>query len=374
MQAFVLNDVYCPAWRDDAPCHGRLALDQEQVSAAHAPTDADEIVEGLLRCAQCDAAYPVLCGLPILVAQPWLYLRNNYGTVLSLAAEAGFPVSQAMIALLQEHKADVGPTTGGDKYSDRSMMGTYLSAHYDNVWETLPDKHPLRAIVRDHQPRDFYTAALESLAPHLDATQRALDVGCSVGRGVYELARRCGLTYGVEPAYGPAFFARRVLRRFPTPLESYWLKWDGDVRQRRPLSDWRRDDVEILVASGDNLPFPANTFDALCSWNVIDRVPHPAKLLAEQERVLRPGGVFSTTDPYSWTTSYTPRKRWIGGQDGVRSADALRQRLGQTFDVLEESAYIPWFFWNYERSFQLYFSHGLVARKRPASEEGRHER
>ncbi len=369
MQKFVLNDIRCPDSKNSKPCHGRLVLDPERIPIIHAPTDKDEIVEGLLRCEQCGADYPMLCGLPILVAQPWLYLRDNYGPILSLAVEAGFPVSQPMIALLQAHKANVGTkASGGSKYSDLSTLGIYLCTHYDDVWDMLAVDHPLRSIVCDHYQQDFYAAAFELLAPHLDSTQRALDVGCGVGRGVYELAKHCGLTYGVEFAYGSAFFARQILRHFPKRLESYWLKCEGDILQCRPLLDWKQDNVEILVASGDNLPFPATAFDVLSSWNVIDRVPNPEKLLAEQERALRPGGVFSLTDPYSWEISYAPRKRWIGGQDGMRSTDAIRQRVQQAFDILEEKNYIPWFFWIHERSFSLFFSHGLVARRRPTGE------
>ena len=371
MQRFVLNDVCCPASvQDGAPCHGRLEPDQSHAGIACAPADADEIVEGILRCEQCGAEYPVLCGLSILVDKPWLYLRDNYRTILSLAAEAGLLISQSMIALLQAHQVNVGPLgKGEDKYNTPSVLSRYLCQHYDNVWDVLPPDHPIRSIVRDYYHQDFYTTAFELPAPYLNSDQRALDVGCGVGRSVYELACHCGLVYGVEPAFGSAFVARRVLRHFPDRLNDYWLKWDGDIRQRRPLPDRRRDNAEIVVAFGDKLPFPTAAFDVVNSWNVVDRVPNPERLLADQDRVLRPGGILSLADPYTWETKYTSHERWIGGRDGVRSIDAIRERVQRSCDILQEQEYLPWLSWAYERNFHLFFPHALVARKRPADEE-----
>lgn len=103
MQRHILNDICCPASSQGLSGDGRLELNQSQVAVVYAPTDIDEIVEGVLRCKRCGAEYPVLGGLPILVAQPWLYLRDRYNLVLSLTAETGVAVSRPMIALLEAH-------------------------------------------------------------------------------------------------------------------------------------------------------------------------------------------------------------------------------------------------------------------------------
>lgn len=363
MKSLILNDLVCPDRKENAVCHGALVLEEQPVPVLFSPDDETDIIEGVLRCQKCGEIYPILGGLPILVAQPWFYLRRNYNTVLSLTAEAGLLISKSMLALLQMREANVGDSgKGDDKYDALTTLNCYLSQHYDDIWDVLPTGHPLRLIVRDHYRQDFYTLAFELLAPYLAPTQRVLDIGCGVGRSVYELGGHCGWVYGIEYSFGSAFFARRILCHAPNRLDSYWLKLDGDLRIRRPLPDRQRDNVELIVASGDNLPLLDTDFDVVNSYNVIDRVPDPEKLLAEQERVLKPGGVFSQADPYTWETSYSPRNRWFGGRDGQRSIDAVRERIRQVFDILQEQEYVPWLSWKYERNFSIFYSHVLVAR------------
>ncbi|MBW2170358.1 MAG: methyltransferase domain-containing protein [Deltaproteobacteria bacterium] len=365
MQKFVLDDICCPARMEGDACHGRLVLGNETVTPVHARQDKDELVEGILACQDCGGAYPVLCGLPILVTDPWHYLWDRYDTITGLAREAGFPVGQTMDQLIRTKNADTAPRTEKeDKYESLATTHEYLAVHFDDFWRTLPEGHPFRAIVHDHYGSDFYSVAVGMLEPFLDPTMLALDLGCSVGRGVYELAGHCKLVYGVEFAFRSASVARRVLRHFPCPMNDYWLKFDGDIGEKRLLPDFSRDNVEIVVASAANLPFSPNSFGVTNSWNIIDRLADPEGTIAEQERVLRPEGILSLTSPYNWNTALTGRKRWIGGTKGVRTADAIRGRILQNFEILDEKAYIPWIFWIFERFFEVFFAHGLIARKR----------
>ena len=299
-----------------------------------------------------------------MVAHPWLYLRDNYDTILAITAEAGVPISQSMILAMQDKGADIGPSgKGGNKYDQRDILSGYLSRHYDSVLDMFSTNHPILNKVQNFS-EDFYSIAVGLLLPYLDSSQMVLDIGCGVGRSVYELAGRCRFIYGVEYSFVSAFQARRILRHTPNRLESYMLKLDGDIYSRRILPERRRDNIEIVVASGDNLPFPTDRFDVTNSWNVIDRTPNPEKFLAEQERALKSGGIIFLTDPYAWDISYAPRSQWFGGQNNKRSVIAIRERVEKTSDILQEQEYIPWLFWKYEREFSLFYCHALVARKR----------
>ncbi|MBW1742531.1 MAG: methyltransferase domain-containing protein [Deltaproteobacteria bacterium] len=365
MQKFVLDDFCCPARTEGGACHGRLALDSETVAPVHDKQDKDELVECILTCQDCGGTYPVLCGLPILVTDPWQYLWDRYDTVVDLAAEADVPVGQAMDQLIRTKNAGTAPRIEKEnKYESLATTDEYLAVHFDDLWGTLPEDHPFRVIVRDHYDPDFYSVAFGMLEPFLDPAMLALDLGCSVGRGVYELAGHCKLVYGVEFAFRSAFVARCVLRHFPGPMNDYWLKFDGDIGEKRLLPDFSRDNVEIVVASADNLPFSPNSFGVTNSWNIIDRLADPEGTIAEQERVLMPEGILSLTSPYNWSAGLTGKKRWIGGTKGVRTVDAVRQRIFQNFEVLDEKDYIPWIFWIFERFFEVFFAHGVIARKR----------
>ncbi len=57
-----------------------------------------------------------------------------------------------------------------------------------------------------------------------------------------------------------------------------------------------------VLADGTRLPFPDATFDGVFCSNVLEHTPSPASVLAETERVLRPGG----WGWVSWTNWYSP--------------------------------------------------------------------
>jgi SAM-dependent methyltransferase len=57
-----------------------------------------------------------------------------------------------------------------------------------------------------------------------------------------------------------------------------------------------------VVSDGRTLPFPCQAFDAVVCSNVLEHTPEPYAVLAEIERVLRPGGRAYV----SWTNWYSP--------------------------------------------------------------------
>ncbi len=365
MQRFALNDLCCPSWLEAGACLGRLLLDTQTVEPLHAEQDENELIEGMLVCQHCAAAYPVVCGLPILVADAWRYLWDRYDAIVGLAAEARLPIGKTMDEWVRERNAGTEPAMPGEsEYESLAMTHEYLAVHFDDFRNALPGDHPLLPIAREHYRSDFYSVAMGMIEPHLDPTMLGIDLGCSVGRGVYELAGHCKLVYGVELAFHSAFVARRVLRHFPARMNEYRLRLDGDISRQRSLPDRSRDNVEIVVASAESLPFASGSCGVTNNWNIIDRLPDPERMLAEQERVLRVGGILSLAAPYNWENRHTPRKGWIGGKGAVRTVDAIRERILQSSEILDEKAYIPWVFWIFERYFEFFFSHGLVSRKR----------
>jgi len=58
--------------------------------------------------------------------------------------------------------------------------------------------------------------------------------------------------------------------------------------------------VHVARATGECLPFAAETFDLVCCRSVLEHVEDPDVLFAEVNRVLRPGGVFFVLTPNRW--------------------------------------------------------------------------
>lgn len=105
-----------------------------------------------------------------------------------------------------------------------------------------------------------------------------LEVGCGFGLFVAVTRTRYGAhSFGIEPD-GPGFgdsirVARRVVRRYGvTPRV-------------------------LAAAIGERIPMRSNSFDIVYSTNVLEHVQHPAAVLGEVVRVLRPGGIAQMVVP-----------------------------------------------------------------------------
>jgi ubiquinone/menaquinone biosynthesis C-methylase UbiE len=55
--------------------------------------------------------------------------------------------------------------------------------------------------------------------------------------------------------------------------------------------------LPIVVAAGEELPYPANSFQCVVCMDVLEHVADPYRVLSEMFRVLVPGGVVLTTVP-----------------------------------------------------------------------------
>lgn len=111
---------------------------------------------------------------------------------------------------------------------------------------------------------------------------RLLDVGCSAGL-FSELARAAGWeVLGVEPS-----------------------RW---------LADRARDRLgagAVLCARFEDVTLPAESFDAVCLWDVLEHVADPEAFLLKAAEVLRPGGLLALNVPnlQSWIARALGR-RW----------------------------------------------------------------
>lgn len=67
-----------------------------------------------------------------------------------------------------------------------------------------------------------------------------------------------------------------------------------------------RNHPDIVSFDGSTIPFPDNSFDHVLCTEVLEHAEHPAALVAEMHRVLRPGGNLIATVPFSARVHHAP--------------------------------------------------------------------
>lgn len=154
------------------------------------------------------------------------------------------------------------------------------------------------------------------LPPHPGkAEARILDIGCATGEDL-DFARKCGWeTYGVEINQGAAAIARRKGH-------------------------------QVFVGRLHQAAYPAQFFDAVMIWDVLEHLHDPKRTLQEINRILRPGGyLLGKALNAASIQAQVFRDKWWPGMDVPRhlyfyTPRTLRSYLEQTgFDVTRVAFY-----------------------------------
>jgi len=318
--------------------------------------------EGILLCSnpQCLSEYPVVDGIPLLLSDLRTYVAQSIHPLLSRT-----DLSSTMESLLGDC---CGPGSAFDL--QRQYLSTYVFNHYVDF---------------DTDASDFEAVLPGTVANVLrkgltlldrEPAGLVLDLGCSVGRTTFELARRGNdLVLGLDLNFS-------MLRTAATIVNSRTVTYDrrkgGIVFERRsfPVEFPRTELVDFWACDVTNLPF-ADAGMALCtSMNLIDCVSSPYDHLRELTRVLQPGGAALLASPYDWSAQATALESWLGGHsqrtsNQGNSAAILRSLFAggehphalTGLTLAAEAENVPWTLRLHDRSFITYLSHLAAGRK-----------
>jgi 5-histidylcysteine sulfoxide synthase/putative 4-mercaptohistidine N1-methyltranferase len=242
-------------------------------------------------------------------------------------------------------------------YETDGAVSQYCEAHYGRTF---------------FQVANFPAACAALCLKHMQGKpkNRALDLGCSVGRASFELAREFRLVNGLDFS---ARFIRIAYQMQEKGMLRYELPEEGEIvsYHERRLADLELTDVagrvEFFQADALNLKPRFADYDLILAANLLDRLSRPVKFLATIHERLNDGGLLVIASPYTWLEEFTHRENWIGGyrKDGepYTTLDGLRDHLKAHFTLVAEPHDIEFIIRETGRKFQHSISQVTVWRK-----------
>jgi len=291
---------------------------------------------------ECGRCYPIVDGVPIVMADPSAYLRREIATVV----ERDLPPEVAA-ALVD----------GGPDDAPYARLLEHLSIYLDSQWGDRAEPPP------DGPGAGFGALAIVDRLAALAHVEHAVELGCSVGRVVGELARRTDHVVGIDLNFGAVRRARRL-------LDGERLAYNRRVVGRRY--------VTAHVAAGDRAarstlicgdvldpPLVPQQFERVVALNMLDSVANPRQLLAVMDGLCARSGELILSSPYTWQSTVMDDHERIGGADpAAEIAAILRDGTGLSSRYqIEDEAELPWTLRRDARSALTYRIHYVRARK-----------
>ncbi|XP_072031067.1 uncharacterized protein [Amphiura filiformis] len=267
----------------------------------------------------------------------FLYSNHHYfvgAALLATSSVAAYSTYKLMTQTRSKPEQD-------NLYETAKVINQYLVFHYGAPEEVLRyDFGPKESL-------DFPRRVAEECLNAVRATDkssipnRALDIGCAVGRTTFELAREFEQVVGID--YSQAFVDTCNLLREKRILD-YSVVDEGDLQTSLTATiDPTIDRSRTHFQRGDacSLPLDLGQFGCVVAANLLCRLHSPSQFLDRLPSLVAPGGILVLTTPCTWLAEYTPKDKWTGGftnteGEKVTTFDTLKQVLGPDFDLVDE--------------------------------------
>ncbi len=231
-------------------------------------------------------------------------------------------------------------------YETDDSVAQYCDAHFG------PDKFDV-----PNFPAQLVKMSLQAMAGR--PKERALDLGCAVGRASFELAKHFDYVAGIDFS---ARFIRIAHQLQEKGITHYQLPEEGEIVS---FHEVRLSDLELADHSGNiefsqgdahNLKPQFTDYDLVIAANLLDRLYDPAQFLSNIHLRMRPGGLLVIASPYMWLEAFTKKEHWIGGiriaGEPFSTLDGLKKELGSHFRLIDKPCDIEFVIRETARKFQ----------------------
>jgi putative 4-mercaptohistidine N1-methyltranferase len=247
-------------------------------------------------------------------------------------------------------------------YESNDLLDQYLLFHYGTADDQLP--YPFG-------PRDalFYPIrCVSDFLPVIGTVERALDLGCAVGRSTFELSRWARQVVGIDLSHRFVAAANRIRETGRIEIRR---KEEGEIttRLRRDLPlELQRERCQFEVGDATRLREDIGGFDLVLAANLIDRVRSPGELLKSFSGLVHPGGHLILSSPYTWLEEFTPKSNWLGGKfdesgEAGPALERIKSVIHRSFH-LKLTKDIPFLIREHARKFQWSVAQATVWQRR----------
>lgn len=234
----------------------------------------------------------------------------------------------------------------GNPYETDALLDQYMEFHYGESYFGI-ENYPQRCA-------DLCIRATEGRERN-----RALDLGCSVGRSAFELARVFRSVTALDLSTRFIDSANQLKKQ---GVFDYSVAVEGDftLARRADLSALQLADtaerVELSTGDACNLDERYTNYDLVFAGNLIDRLYDPESFLRSIQERLNPGGFLVISTPYTLLEEFTPRENWLAKFDQageyVRAFEGMRGILEPSLTLVSEPVDVPFVIRETKRKFQ----------------------
>ncbi|XP_071079190.1 uncharacterized protein [Haliotis cracherodii] len=251
-------------------------------------------------------------------------------------------------------------------YESRKLLNEYLVFHFGTPQEVLKyDFGPKDSL---DFPRRCAELCLKHYRDNSGIPNRALDIGCAVGRSTFELCRVVEQVVGID--YSQSFVDACNALKTDGKMD-YFVVDEGDLTTdlvARVAPDIDRSRAEFQQGDACALRSDLGKFGIVLAANLICRLHHATAFLQRLPGLVASGGVVVITAPYTWLPDFADKVNWLGGYkdasgNAVTGFSALKKWLSPDFDLLEE-VNMPFFIRETARKNQWTVAHATVWRRK----------
>ncbi|MFA8450795.1 MAG: 5-histidylcysteine sulfoxide synthase [Bacteroidales bacterium] len=220
-----------------------------------------------------------------------------------------------------------------DVYETDKIVSQYCESHYGS-----------NDLCLGNFSKNVFSYVLEAIkSDNSFKFNRALDIGCSVGRLSLELSKVFDCVEGIDYSARFIQIAQRFLEK---GFMQYYLPIEGDLLNLKRIyldqldKEFQPSRVSFYQGDAHNLKHRFKNYDIVFAMNIIDRLRDPSCFLKHIYDRINKGGYFIISSPYTWLEEFTPRENWLGGyrKDGenVLSFSGLKQEFEGKFELVKE--------------------------------------